>query len=390
MKKRIVIIVVVLALGIAGLYALRTWNQDANGHIRISGNMELTEITIAFKTAGRLMERAVDEGAPVKKGMVLARLDTDQLLRQREAQQAALASAEAQLAQAGTSFEWQRLTLAADLDQKRADVGSSDARLLELKNGSRPQEILESKAAVEAAQSELDRARKDWDRAQVLHKDDDISTSQFDDFRNKFQSAQAALKQAKEREALVQAGPRVEVIEAASAQAQHSRASLKMGQANELELKRRQQEVPLRRAEVDKARAQLAFIDSQINDTVLISPIDGVVLVKSADPGEVLAPGTAVMTIGDIDHPWLRGYLGERELGKVKLGAKARITTDSFPGKSYWGHVSFIASEAEFTPKQIQTKEERVKLVYRIKIDVDNPQHELKLNMPADAEILPE
>jgi HlyD family secretion protein len=390
MKKRIVIIAVVLALGVAAVYALRSWNQDANGHIRISGNMELTEITIAFKTAGRLIERAVDEGAPVKKGMVLARLDTDQLLRQREAQQAALASAEAQLAQAGTSLEWQRQTLAADLDQRRADVGSSDAHLLELKNGSRPQEILEAKAAVEAAQSELDRARKDWDRAQVLHKDDDISTSQFDDFRNKFQSAQAALKQAKEREALVQAGPRVEVIEAASAQAQHSRASLKMGQANELELKRRQQEVPLRRAEVDKARAQLAFIDSQISDTVLTSPIDGVVLVKSADPGEVLAPGTAVMTIGDIDHPWLRGYLGERELGKVKLGAKARITTDSFPGKSYWGHVSFIASEAEFTPKQIQTKEERVKLVYRIKIDVDNTQHELKLNMPADAEILPE
>jgi HlyD family secretion protein len=332
----------------------------------------------------------VDEGATVKKDMVLARLDRDQLLRQRDAQQAALASADAQLAQAGTSLEWQRQTLAADLDQRRADIGSSDARLLELKNGSRPQEILEAKAAVDAAQSEVDRASKDWDRAQVLHKDDDISTSQFDDFRNKFQSAQAALKQAKEREALVQAGPRVEVIEAAAAQAQHSRASLKMGQANELELKRRQQEVPLRRAEVDKARAQLALIDSQINDTVLISPIDGVVLVKSADPGEVLAPGTAVMTIGDIDHPWLRGYLGERELGKVKLGAKARITTDSFPGKSYWGHVSFIASEAEFTPKQIQTKEERVKLVYRIKIDVDNPQHELKLNMPADAEILPE
>src|SRR5579862_2233711 len=390
MKKRIIIIAVVLALGIAGLYALRTFNQDANGHIKISGNMELTEITIAFKTAGRLVERTVDEGAAVKKGMVLARLDRDQLQRQRDAQQAALASAEAQLAQAGTSLEWERQTLAADLDQRRADVGSSDARSPELRNGSRPQEKLEAKAAVDAAQSELDRARNDWGRAQVLHKNDDISTSQFDDFRNKFQSAQAALKQAKEREALVQMGPRTEQIEAAAAQAQHSRAGLKMGQANELELKRRQQEVPLRRAEVEKARAQLALIDSQIEDTTLISPIDGVVLVKSADPGEVLAPGTAVMTIGDIDHPWLRGYLGERELGKVKLGAKARITTDSFPGKNYWGRVSFIASEAEFTPKQIQTQEERVKLVYRIKIDVDNPQHELKLNMPADAEILPE
>ena len=108
---------------------------------------------------------------------------------------------------------------------------------------------------------------------------------------------------------------------------------------------------------------------------------------KAADVGEVLAAGMTVVTVGDIDHPWLRAYINETDLGRVKLGAKARITTDSYPGKVYEGRVSFIASEAEFTPKQIQTQEERVKLVYRIKIDVDNPRHELKSNMPADAEI---
>jgi HlyD family secretion protein len=117
------------------------------------------------------------------------------------------------------------------------------------------------------------------------------------------------------------------------------------------------------------------------------SPIDGVVLVKSADPGEVLAAGTAIVTVGDIDHPWLRAYINETNLGKIKLGTKAKVTTDSHPGKIYTGKISFIASEAEFTPKQIQTQEERVKLVYRIKIDLDNPQRELKSNMPADAEI---
>jgi HlyD family secretion protein len=132
----------------------------------------------------------------------------------------------------------------------------------------------------------------------------------------------------------------------------------------------------------------VALIDSQLGDTVAASPIDGVVLVKSANVGEILAPGTTVMTIGDIDHPWLRGYINERDLGRVKLGTKAKISTDSYPGKVYWGRVSFIASEAEFTPKQIQTSEERLKLVYRIKIDVDNPQRELKSNMPADAELV--
>jgi len=104
--------------------------------------------------------------------------------------------------------------------------------------------------------------------------------------------------------------------------------------------------------------------------------------------GEVLAAGATVVTVGDIEHPWLRAYINETDLGKVKLGSKVRITTDSYPGKVYDGRVSFISSEAEFTPKQIQTEEERVKLVYRIKIDVDNPRQELKSNMPADAEIV--
>ena len=118
-----------------------------------------------------------------------------------------------------------------------------------------------------------------------------------------------------------------------------------------------------------------------------MSPIDGVVLVKSAEPGEVIAAGTTIVRIGDVDHPWLRAYVGETDLGRVKLGTPVNLTTDSYPGKAYHGTVSFIASEAEFTPKQIQTKEERVKLVYRIKVDVENSSHELKNNMPVDAEI---
>jgi HlyD family secretion protein len=111
------------------------------------------------------------------------------------------------------------------------------------------------------------------------------------------------------------------------------------------------------------------------------------VLTKSAEPGEVLAAGATVVTIGDLDHPWVRGYVRESDLGKVKLGQKVKVTTDSFPGKTYTGRITFVASEAEFTPKQIQTTEERVKLVYRIKIQVENPNHELKSNMPVDAEI---
>jgi HlyD family secretion protein len=111
------------------------------------------------------------------------------------------------------------------------------------------------------------------------------------------------------------------------------------------------------------------------------------VLVKSTDVGEVIAPGTSVVTVGDLDHPWLRAYIKEPDLSRVKLGAHVTVRTDAAAGKTFNGKVAFISSEAEFTPKQIQTTEERVKLVYRIKIDIDNPQHELKANMPADADI---
>jgi len=388
MRKRIGVVIIAV-LVITGAYILisrRNGRNPANS-IVVSGNIELTEVNIAFKTPGRLIERTVDEGDAVKKGQVIARLDRDQLVAQRERETAGLSSAVSQLAQAETSLQWQKENLAADLEQRKADLGSYQARLQELKNGARPQEIQEAKAAVESAQSEYDRAKRDWDRAQALYKNDDISTAQYDQYRNRWESSDAALKQARERQALVLAGPRIEQIEAASAQVERARASLKMAESNVLEIKRREQETAFRRSEIARAKANLALIDSQLADTVAVSPVDGVVLVKAADVGEVLAAGTTIVNVGDIDHPWLRAYINETDLGRIKLGTRAKITTDSYPGKAYEGKVSFIASEAEFTPKQIQTKEERVKLVYRIKIDLQNPNRELKSNMPADAEI---
>jgi HlyD family secretion protein len=387
MKRRILIVAVLLAAAGAAYYALRG-KKAPEDRIVISGNIELDEVNIAFKTAGRLIERTVDEGDSVKKGQVVARLDRDQLVAQREREAAALASSESQLAQAQTAVEFQRATLAADIETRTADLASTEARLAELNNGSRPQEKLDAKAAVDAAASELERSKKDWDRAQTLYKNDDISTAQFDQYRNRYENAQAMLKSAQEREALVLAGPRVEQVNAQRGQVERARGSVKMAEANTLELKRREQEIATRRAEIERSRASLALIDSQLNDTVAISPVDGVVLVKSTDVGEVVAPGTTIVTVGDIDHPWLRGYINETDLGKVKIGSKVRVTTDTYPGKAYNGRVTFLASQAEFTPKQIQTQQERVKLVYRVKIEVENPGRELKSNMPADAEIL--
>jgi HlyD family secretion protein len=388
MNKRIPILaIVVLAAVGAYLYFSKQTAGKLKNQIQVSGNIELTEVNIAFKTSGRLMERTVDEGTFVKKGQVLARLDHDQLSAQRDREEAALQSVTTQLAQAETSLAWQKENLAADLQQRKADLDSYQARWQELKNGARPQEIEETKAAVDSAQAEFDRSKRDWERAQTLYKNDDISTAQYDQYRSRWEGGTAVLKQAKERQSLVLAGPRQEQIDAATAQVQRARAAIRMAGTNTLEIKRREQELLMRRAEIARAKANLALIDSQLADTTAISPVDGVVLVKAAEPGEVLAAGSTVVSIGDLHHPWLRAYINEPDKGKVKLGMKVQVTTDSYPGKKYRGVLSFISAEAEFTPKQIQTQEERVKLVYRIKIDLENPQQELNSNMPADAAI---
>jgi HlyD family secretion protein len=266
-------------------------------------------------------------------------------------------------------------------------VQQAQANLNDLLAGSRPQEIEQAQAAVTDARTQAEQARLDWDRAQTLFKNDDISRAQYDQARSKFDSTRAVLKQAEEKYALVKEGPRREQIDAARAVLARAQAALKISEANRLEIQRREQDLATRKAEMQRARAQLGVTESQLQDTTVFSPIDGVVLVKAAEVGEVLAAGTTVVTIGDLDHPWLRGYINETDLGRVKLGQKVSVTSDSFPGKAYQGRISFIASEAEFTPKQIQTPQERVKLVYRVKIDVENPNRELKSNMPVDAEI---
>lgn len=390
MKKKIIPVLILIAVASAAVYVWWTWNGEPEDRILVSGNIEMTEVDVAFKTAGKLAERSVDEGDRVQRGQVVARLDRDQLTQQREAAAAAVELAKAQLMQAQTAAKYQREAMSAEVQARTADLEAMQAKLRELKTGSRPEEIREARAALSAGEAEFARARNDWERAQRLYKDDDIATAQYDQARSRFEAAQAQVQQIRERLKLVETGPRTEVIEAQSSQVQRARAAVRQAQASSLEVQRREQEIAARRADLERAQAQLALIETQLQDTVAQAPAGGIVLTKSADPGEVLAPGTTVLTIGDLEHPWVRGYIGERDLGRVKIGSPVKVSTDARPGKIYNGRISFIASEAEFTPKQIQTHEERVKLVYRVKIDVENPNGELKSNMPVDAEIVRE
>ena len=388
MKQIILRLLLLAILAAAGFYlwSVRFARKNDN-RLPVSGNIELTQVDISFKVPGKLIELDVDEGTFVKKGMVIARIDREQVEQQRSRDEAGVAASQSQYQQMETSVRWQRETLESDIALRKAEVRAAQARLDLLLAGSRPQEIQQAQATVADASAQHDQAKADWDRAQQLFKNDDISKAQYDQYRMRLDSTSAVLRQAQEKLALVKEGPRKEDIEAARAEVERAKAAQQASEANRLEVQRREEDVKAHLADLARAKAQVAITQTQINDTVVTSPIDGVVLVKSAEVGEVLAAGTTVVTIGDIDHPWLRAYINETDLGRVKLGQPVQLTNDSFPGQAYPGRVSFISSEAEFTPKQIQTREERVKLVYRIKIDVDNARHELKSNMPVDGEI---
>jgi HlyD family secretion protein len=385
MKRILPFLLIGAALAAGFWFYQKGRNSAAENEIRLSGNIEMTQVAVAFKQAGRIVSLEVEEGAAVKKGQLLARIDREIVNQQRIRDVAGVASAQSQLEQLQTAITWQKQAVEREIELRAAEVRAVEAQLKEALTGARPQELQQSEAALSDARIQFTQAKIDWDRAQKLFADEDITRAQYDQFKTRFDSASALVKQAEMRTSLVKEGPRKETIELVRAQLARASAALKAAENNRLEVRRREQEAQSRKSEVDRAQAQVNIIDVQIGDATAEAPVDGVVLNRNADLGEVINAGVPVMTIGDIRKPWLRAYITEKQLGRVKLGGKVTVTSDSYPGKTYAGRISFIASEAEFTPKQIQTAEERIKLVYRIKVELDNPSQELKLNMPVDA-----
>ena len=223
MKKRIIPVVVIVLVVCGILLGTKLYHRTPDNVIVVSGNIEMNTVDISFKVAGKLAERTVDEGDRVQKGQVIARLDPQQSTSQRDSQKAALEGTESQLAQLRTAIAMQRQTLAGDLALRKAELAQAEANLRDLEAGSRPQEVQQAQAAVSEAKSRSETAAKEWERAQVLFKNDDISAMQFDQYRDRQRSSQAVLKQARERLAIVQEGPRKETIAAARAAVDRAR-----------------------------------------------------------------------------------------------------------------------------------------------------------------------
>jgi len=275
MKKRVKFVIILALVFIAGISAVLIIlkNNNMRGKpIKVSGNIEGDDVRISFRVDGQIIELLTDEGKVIKKGDIVARLNTDELSKVK-------ANAEAALKAAHYDFELSKL---------------------------------------------------DYERAEKLLKAGAISVQQRDTAKTKFDAD---------------------------------------------------------RSDVEQLTAQLELADTRLGFADLASPLDGFILVKSSLAGEVVQPGTPVFTAVDLHNIWVTAYINETDLGRVKLNQEAYVTTDTYPGKKYKGRLSFVSSEAEFTPKFIQTQEERVKLVFGVKVMVKNINDELKPGMPTDVKI---
>ena len=290
-----------------------------------SGTVEATDAQLGFQVPGRIDTILVHEGDAVPAGRVLAWLDQAQLKAQR-------AQAEAQLEQAR-------------------------AVLTELERGSRSQEVQQGRDALASATQTLANAQRDLGRARRLFDGGAVSRDALDKAQLAFDVAQSQHDQAAQALQLLQIGPRPERIDA-------QRAAVAMAQAN------------------------VRQMDAVLANSVITAPFDGVVTVKDREIGETVPAGAPVITLTNMNDRWVRIYIPETQVGAVHLGEPATITADTYKGKIYRGEVSFIASEAEFTPKNVQTKDERVKLVYAVKVRITRDStYDLKPGIPADVQL---
>jgi len=324
MKKpqRLAIAAAVLATA-AIIVITVVWRRAAGSDlIEAAGTVEATEADLGFQVPGRIDSIAVREGDRVAAGQELAWLDRAELTARRQ--------------------------------QAVAQVATARARLTELESGFRDEEVAQGRAAARAAEQRLADAERDLERTRRLHEGGAVSRQQLDNAETALTVAQTERDRTREQLDILERGPRAEQIAA-------------------------------QRAVLAQARAAVAQLDATLENAVVRAPFGGVVTVRHREPGEVLGAGAPVLTVMNPDDRWVRIYVRGDEVGRLAVGLAATIAADAYPDRTYDGEVTFIASEAEFTPRNVQTTEERVKLVYRVKVRITGDSgFDLKPGLPAD------
>src|SRR5579863_3449942 len=328
MIKRIIPIglVVLAALGLAWWL---THRQAASNEIVLYGNIDLREVDLAFNDSQRVASVLVHEGDVVRKGQVLARLDTSRL--------------EPQLAQA------------------EAQAAAQRAVVDRLHHGSRPQEIAQARANLALAQADGRQAHDNYQRLEAVFDSSAgraVSRQELDDAKAQAEVSDAKVAVSRKALQLALIGPRKEDI----AQAE---------------------------ALLDGEQAQVALLKQELADAELRAPLDAVVRSRIAEPGDMASPQKTALTLAITDPKCVRAYVSEADLGRVRPGMPATVAVDSFAGRRFTGWVGFISPEAEFTPKTVQTQELRSSLVYEIRVFVQDPDDLLRLGMPATVYLSP-
>jgi HlyD family secretion protein len=323
MKRSIVIILIAAVAIAAGLAWWLTRRENGSRELILYGNVDLRQVQLSFNNSERIAAVLVHEGEHVRQGQVLARLDTRRL--------------EPQVAQA------------------EAEVAAQRQVVQRLRNGSRPEEIAQARANVESAQAEAVNARQQHERlksAAELSAGRAVRRQDVDSAKSALEVAEAKLLVNRRALDLAVAGPRKEEIAEAEAR--------------------------LRAKE-----AQLALLREQLVDAQLVAPIDGVVRNRILEPGEMVSPQKPVFSLAITDPKWVRAYVAEPDLGKIRQDMAAAVVVDSFPKRRFEGWIGFISPVAEFTPKAVQTEELRSSLVYEVRVFVKDPNDDLRLGMPA-------
>jgi membrane fusion protein YbhG len=437
---RVMALALIVAVGV-GVYFWVRRARTNDGHIDGSGTIEATQVSVAPKVAGRVVAIRAREGAKVSVGQVVAELDHEELDAQVAQAEAAVAAARARLAQAQSALSLQHAQTTAAVDQARAAAAASRTRVPQAERAAEVQAstvsaaiqqaqaqvdaataqvkatdagIRAAESAVRSAEAQLANVEADLARAEALYREGALSAQQRDGARTAVSAAMAQRDSARAQRdaagaqrsaaesALAQAHAAlrtalanrqtVEIRQldtaASRAQVDQAQAALRGAQAQTGLVEQRSKDVDAARAAVAQTEAALRLVQTTRGNTIVRAPMAGVVVSRSVEVGDLVTTGTPIVTVADLDRVFLRIFIAETDLARVKVGQPVRVTVDAFRNRVFPGTVEEISNRAEFTPGNVQTREERVKLVFAVRVAMDNPEGLLKPGLPADAVIV--
>jgi multidrug resistance efflux pump len=376
-RKTLFIGAMVLALvGAAAAWKYLS-SRAATDRLVLSGTIEADEIHIGSKVAGRISAVLVKEGQEVKQGEPMVRFESYDLNARRADAIAAIAEAEA-------NFEkMKNFSRPEEIAQAKAQAEAAWMNLELARNGPRKQEIDAARAELEAANADYEVARSSLARVERLTREGVQSRQDYDNAKALSDRAGGMREAARQKLNMLQAGTRNEEVQRAEREYRQTAANLQLVQRGA-----RKEDIDAARAQLERARAALQQIETQLGELELKSPADAFVEVFQLRPGDLINPNSPVATLVEINRLWVRVYVPEPELGNVQLSKEVSVNVDTFKGENFKGTIEHIASRGEFTPRNVQTRDERTHQVFAVRVRVDNSTHKLRAGMAADVSIM--